>query len=70
MTQVAGRRLQSWGYQITSAKLRPADLFNFDEVLLTNSLMGAVPVLSLDGMDLPLVSDLWQRIDAAVFSAK
>ena len=70
MTQAACRQLQSWGYQITPAKLRPTDLFNYDEVLLTNALMGAVPVLSLDGQDLPLVSDLWQRINAAVFSVK
>ncbi|MEA3437287.1 MAG: hypothetical protein U9R43_12535, partial [Thermodesulfobacteriota bacterium] len=63
------RQLKSWGYQITHAKLRPPNLFSYDEVLLTNALMGAVPVLSLDEQDLPSPSDLWQLINAAVLSA-
>ncbi len=68
MEQVVCRQLKSWGYQITHAKMRPSDLFSYDEVLLTNALMGAVPVLSLDRRDLPSPSDLWQRINAAVLS--
>jgi para-aminobenzoate synthetase component 1 len=68
MEQAVCRQLKSWGYQITHAKMRPSDLFSYDEVLLTNALMGAVPVLSLDRRDLPSPSDLWQRINAAVLS--
>ncbi len=68
MEQVVCQQLKSWGYQITHAKMRPSDLFSYDEVLLTNALMGAVPVLSLDRRDLPSPSDLWQRINAAVLS--
>ena len=68
MEQAICRQLKSWGYQITHAKLRPPDLFSYDEMLLTNALMGAVPVLSLDGRGLPPSSYLWQRINAAVFS--
>jgi len=70
MEQAVCRQLKSWGYQITLSKLEPSDLFDQDEVVLTNALMGAVPVLSLDGRDLPSPSNLWQRINAAVLSAE
>jgi len=30
---------------------------------MTNSLIGAVPVLSVDGKDLPAPDDLWEKIN-------
>lgn len=41
--------LCKWGYVIESRKFRIDDLFNNYQILLTNALMGAVPVLSIDG---------------------
>ncbi|MBW1838259.1 MAG: chorismate-binding protein [Deltaproteobacteria bacterium] len=58
--------LSERGYKIENKKVKPKDLFSFDQVLLTNSLMGAVPVLRIDGKSLPEPSDLWQRINKEI----
>ncbi len=52
-----------WGFTIESKKLFLEDLFIFDEIMITNSLIGAVPVLSIDGKKLPEPSDLWKKIN-------
>jgi len=52
-----------WGFTIESKKLFLEDLFSFDEIMITNSLIGAVPVLSIDGKMLPGPSDLWKKIN-------
>jgi len=44
----------------------PEDLNDADLVMITNSLMGAVPMLSLDGKKLARTSDLWREINDAV----
>ncbi|MFC1489474.1 aminotransferase class IV [Thermodesulfobacteriota bacterium] len=59
--------LSERGYKIEQRTVKPKDLFSFDQVLLTNSLMGAVPVLSINGKNLPTPSDLWQKINHALF---
>ncbi len=52
------------GYQVRTRVLHPEMLiFSADQVLLTNSLMGAVPVVSLDGQMLAPPSDLWKTIN-------
>jgi len=53
-------------YQIEKRLVKPKELFSFDQVLLTNSLMGAVPVLSIYGEKLPKPSDLWQKINQEI----
>ena len=45
--------LSKWGYSIERIKIFPEEMFSFDEVILTNSLIGAVPVISIDGKMLP-----------------
>jgi para-aminobenzoate synthetase component 1 len=52
-----------WGFIIESKKLMIEDMFGFDEIMITNSLIGAVPVLSIDGKKLPKPSDLWKKIN-------
>jgi para-aminobenzoate synthetase component 1 len=52
-----------WGFIIESKKLMLEDMFGFDEIMITNSLIGAVPVLSIDGKKLPKPSDLWKKIN-------
>ena len=58
--------LEQWGYEVRHKPLHIEDLFSFEDVLVTNALMGAVPVLSIDGKALPVPSDLWQRINEGV----
>ena len=41
--------LTAWGYTVTREPLHVADLVAMDGVMATNALMGAVPVLSVDG---------------------
>jgi len=40
------------GYQTETRKIMPGDLFSSDQVIMTNSLIGAVPVVNLDGKKL------------------
>lgn len=42
------------GYDIITRKIKPEELRDMGSVLLLNALMGAVPVLSIDGRKLPL----------------
>jgi len=60
------RYLEQCGYRIVRDKIQPRELLKADLVLLTNSLMGAVPVLSLDGTGLAPKSDLWREINRQV----
>jgi para-aminobenzoate synthetase component 1 len=59
--------LSAWDYQIEKKIVRPQELLYLDEVLITNSLMGTVPVLGLDGKCLAKPSDLWQKINEEIF---
>ncbi len=43
------------GYTVEHKKLTKADLLKIGGIIVVNSLMGAVPVTSLDGADLPLM---------------
>jgi para-aminobenzoate synthetase component 1 len=42
--------LESWGYRVTRESLTVSDLSALDGVIATNALMGAVPVLEVDGV--------------------
>ncbi|MBU4318273.1 MAG: aminodeoxychorismate synthase component I [Proteobacteria bacterium] len=59
--------LEQWNYEIALEPLLPEQMFSFDEILLTNALMGAVPALSIDGKSLSPPSDLWKRINRVLF---
>jgi para-aminobenzoate synthetase component 1 len=63
MEKAVCKLLSKWGYKIEKKSIKPEGLFSFDQLLLTNSLMGAVPVLSIDGKKLLKPSDLWQKIN-------
>ncbi len=65
--RVAGFLSQK-GFDIARTAVRPKDLFSVDLVLMTNALIGAVPILSVDGRPLPKPSDLWREINAGVLS--
>jgi para-aminobenzoate synthetase component 1 len=66
MATMVCKLLAGWGWRIETKTVRPQDLFDVDEVLVTNSLMGAVPALSLDGKNLPGSSNLCKKINHEV----
>ena len=59
------RLLIDWGFTIQSKKITTDDLYAC-RMVITNSLMGVVPVLSLDGKNLPAPDDLWKKINKKV----
>jgi para-aminobenzoate synthetase component 1 len=58
--------LAGWGYTVKKEPLLPNAVLEADQVLLTNALMGAVPVLSFNGRDIPHPSDLCRHINTEV----
>ena len=66
MEKAVCRVLGGWGHTIVSRPIRPETLFDADLVILTNSLMGAVPALSLDGNALAAADKLCAEINAQV----
>jgi para-aminobenzoate synthetase component 1 len=67
MAEAVCRCLRSWGYEILQRPLEPEALLHADQVLATNALMGAVPVIGLDHTDRPAGGDLWQRLNKTIF---
>lgn len=66
MERVVSDLLMDWGYHIEKKPLQLTDLFEADQVMLTNSLIGAVPVIYIDGKKVSAPTDLWQRINEHV----
>lgn len=66
MAQALCRVLSDWGYRIVRESLKPCRLLEADQVLATNALMGAVPVLSVDGRSRDGGDHLWMRLNDAV----
>jgi len=66
MESAVSRYLEDRGYRIVTDQILPRELLEADLVLLTNSLMGAIPVLSLDGASLFPASDIWREINKNV----
>jgi para-aminobenzoate synthetase component 1 len=65
MEGVVCRLLSKWGYEIIKRRIATEDLLGAGLVLITNSLIGAVPALILDNKRISS-SDLWQRINQEV----
>ncbi len=66
MQKIVCRLLVQWGYAVEKKKVRPEDIFAYDQVIITNSLMGAVPIINIDGQKLKNPSLLWQEINKEV----
>jgi para-aminobenzoate synthetase component 1 len=58
--------LSDWGFQPKYMNVKRDCLYEGKQVIVTNSLMGAVPVLSIDGNDLPKPTDLCEKINRSV----
>jgi para-aminobenzoate synthetase component 1 len=67
MTEQVCRYLQGQGYLMQNSPLTTEALFAADLVLLANSLMGAVPVISLDGKPTGKPNRLWIEINDHLF---
>jgi para-aminobenzoate synthetase component 1 len=66
MEKVVFDLLADWGYRRTNRNVRVDDLFHADQMMITNSLIGAVPVLGIDGRKMPAPTNLWQKINEAI----
>lgn len=67
MQKTVCERLADWGYRVEEKRLMPPDLLAAEQVLVVNALMGAVPVLSIDGQAIAGRSgDLYPRINRDV----
>ncbi|WP_437998830.1 aminodeoxychorismate synthase component I [Sorangium sp. So ce185] len=61
------RLLPQWGFAVEDRRLTVEDLMAADQVFLTNSLMGAVPAVSLHDAKLGYDAALCDKINGAVF---
>ncbi len=66
MQNVVCTLLVKWGYTIEKKKVQPKDISAYDQIFITNSLMGAVPVITINGEKLKKPSRLWQEINNKV----
>jgi para-aminobenzoate synthetase component 1 len=67
MERCACRELEALGFRIERKPMYPVDLYSADQVLLTNALMGVVPVLRLDDTPVAEPTDLSHTLNAAIF---
>ncbi len=58
--------LENREFGMEKKKVQPDDLFSADQVVITNSLIGVVPVLSIDGREMPEPFDIWDEINREV----
>lgn len=66
MQQSVIQFLRNHGYRIACRKIMPAQVRDFEATLLTNSLMGAVSAMRIDGKALPADPGICLRINKAV----
>ena len=66
MAQVVSRQLVAWDYHIVERSVQPKELISADTVLAANALMGAVPVMRVNGQHRPPADDLWERLNDAI----
>ena len=69
MQAAACEWLMQNGFAVVDRPLRSDDLFEADMVMITNALMGAVPVLSLDGQGLNVDSALCEALNEGILRA-
>ena len=55
--------LLGWGYRVENKPVLVDDLFSADNILITNSLMGALPALALDNRELKSSPDFCRKIN-------
>jgi para-aminobenzoate synthetase component 1 len=68
MTGAVCHRLSQWGYQVSEQPVESIQLLTSDQVLVTNALMGCVPLLGVDGQDRSGGDELWMRLNEAILN--
>ena len=63
MAQAACQWLARQGYVLSAGEVTADELRSAGQVLALNALMGAVPVVAIDGRHRPAGGDLWERIN-------
>ena len=66
MSGAACRMLKRWGYRVKAEAVDMDGLLDADQVLITNALMGCVPLRAIDGRIRPEADDLWMRLNDAI----
>ena len=67
MEQAVCEILTKWGKPVERARLTVDQLKGAESVILTNALMGAVPVTAIDGAAIPDSGDLCSKLNKALF---
>ena len=67
MSAAVARLLRDWGYAVENRRLTVEHLMAADQVFVTNSVIGAVPAISLDEVQLGYDSVLCEELTRAVF---
>lgn len=60
--------LTDWGYSISEERIKTEDLFELSSVFITNALMGAVAVLSVNGIKINSDPDFAKKLETAIRS--
>ena len=68
MQSIVCEHLLEWGYEIRDQDVRPEELFSKDGTIITNSLIGAMPVVQLDHRKLTDAAELCLKINQAVLA--
>jgi len=68
MEACALENLASMGFRIRHEAMYPTDLYDAEQVLLTNALMGCVPAIALDDHPLAAADDLATRLNHRIFA--
>jgi para-aminobenzoate synthetase component 1 len=55
--------LLNWGYNLSEEKVQHEDIFNADNVMITNSLIGALPVAAIDGKEVKYSSEFCGKVN-------
>jgi para-aminobenzoate synthetase component I len=58
--------LSAWGYQCENQKVFPNDMVDADMIILTNSLMGAVPIIYFDEIEMNPATMICEKINKAI----
>lgn len=60
--------LTDWGYSISEERFKPEDLIELSSIFITNALMGAVAVLSVNGIKINSDPDFAKKLETAIRS--
>jgi branched-subunit amino acid aminotransferase/4-amino-4-deoxychorismate lyase len=69
MEHAVGELLSTWGIPVEQRRLTVDELKGATNVLMTNALIGAVPVIAVDGAAIAADVDLCRRINDVLFNS-